>query len=60
MVIEKEIKDIKEGIEELKSMMKSAGFSGCGPARVYEINKKAKNEAEKIRERLNVNKREIK
>lgn len=53
-----DIKEIKEGVEEIKRLLKNAGFVGCTPARVYEINQKAKRDADSIKRRIDGDKRD--
>ena len=52
MVSEQDIRDIKDTLAEIKRLLKNAGLSDCGPARVYEINQQVRRDTEKIRRRL--------
>ena len=53
-----DIKEIKEDVAEIKRLLKNAGFTNCSPARIYEINQKAKRDADRLRKLLNVDKRD--
>lgn len=46
--IEQDIKEIKSSLEEIKRVLKAAGFTGNSPQKVVDISKKARE----IKERL--------
>lgn len=58
MSTDPDIKEIKEDVAEIKRLLRNAGFVGLSPARVFGINQQAKRDADKMKERLNGDKRD--